>query len=88
MLAKCFIYIHAPILIFLFSFTIVSAQTLPQNKIDNLTQLYGKTEKFDNKKKLLKNLSNEYQNIGNWYKYDEILKQTFSNREEWLLNVV
>lgn len=82
MLAKYFIYIPSLILVFLLRFNIASAQTYPQNKIDSLTQLYDETKNFDDKKRLLKDLSNVYQNLGDWNKYDEIVKNMLLLQEE------
>lgn len=75
-----------------FSLTVISvlllnndfatAQTNAQVKIDSLTQLYNEAKKFDDKKILLTALSNAYQNLGDWNKYEDIVKQMLLLQEE------
>lgn len=55
----------------------VNAQIDTQAKIDSLTQLLGKTKDINEKKIILKTLSNRYQDEGNWEKYEEIVQQMF-----------
>ncbi len=61
--------------IFVFNLKNISAQVDTQFEIDSLTQELGKTKNSDDKKSILKTLSNRYQDKGNWEKYEEVVKQ-------------
>lgn len=54
---------------------ISSAQIDRQAEIDSLTQVFGKTKDIDEKKIILKTLSNRYQDKGNWEKYEKVVEQ-------------
>ena len=52
-----------------------NAQLDTQVEIDSLTQLFPKVKDIDEKKLILKTLSNRYQDKGNWEKYGEIVEK-------------
>ncbi len=60
----------------------VSAKVDTQVEIDSLTNILGKTKKTEEKKLLLKTLSNRYQDKGDWEKYEEIVQQMFLVNDE------
>ncbi len=58
------------------------AQIDTQPQIDSLSQLFDKAKKLEDKKVLLKSLSNLYEEKGDWGKYEEIVKQMLLLQEE------
>lgn len=58
------------------------AQLDTQAEIDSLTQVFGKTKNTNEKKIILKTLSNRYQDKGNWEKYEEVVEQMLLLHEE------
>ncbi|MDA3943453.1 MAG: tetratricopeptide repeat protein [Bacteroidetes bacterium] len=60
----------------------VSAQVDTQPEIDSLTQVLRKTKDINEKKLILKTLSNRYQDKGNWEKYEEVVEQMLHLHKE------
>lgn len=58
------------------------AQVDTQPKIDSLSKLFEKSHDLNEKKGLLKDLSNLYEYEGNWEKYEEIVQQMLLLQEE------
>lgn len=54
---------------------IANAQVNTQTEIDSLSQVLSKTKEFEQKKVLLKALSNCYQNQGDWAGYEKVVQQ-------------
>ncbi len=61
---------------------IAFAQVDTQPQIDSLSTLFHNATELEEKKKLLKSLSNLYERKGNWEKYEEIVKQMLLLQEE------
>lgn len=60
---------------FVANMAIANAQVNTQTEIDSLSQVLSKTKEFEQKKGLLKALSNCYQNQGDWEGYEKVVQQ-------------
>ena len=67
---------------FLTSVKLVIASVDTQPKVDSLIRLFEKSHELNEKKELLKDLSNLYEYEGNWEKYEEIVQQMLLLQEE------
>jgi tetratricopeptide (TPR) repeat protein len=60
---------------FITNLTVANAQVDMQAEIDSLSQVLSKSKEFEQKKVLLKTLSNCYQNQGDWEGYEKVVQQ-------------
>ncbi|MDA3893012.1 MAG: tetratricopeptide repeat protein, partial [Salinivirgaceae bacterium] len=60
---------------FITNLTVANAQVNMQAEIDSLSQVLSKSKEFEQKKVLLKALSNCYQNQGDWEGYEKVVQQ-------------
>ncbi|MFA9391288.1 MAG: histidine kinase [Prolixibacteraceae bacterium] len=76
------ILFYMSFILLFFSGMHLSAQEDTQPEIDSLTILFEKSNDLEEKKSLLKALSNLYDRKGNWEKYEEIVQQMLLLQEE------